>query len=123
RWHATPNPITAEERQRWNEEQPVGRESGRRIQLDDFPWLPEHKAFFDRLLADDEENIWMRTPPPPDPAPARWTVLSSEGRWLGVVRMPDGFRLSQVARGRIYGIHRDELGVPTVRVHRLAGRG
>ena len=123
RWHATPDPITAEERQRWNEEQPVGRESGRRIQLDDFPWLPEHKAFFDRLLADDEGNIWVRIPPPPDPAPERWTVLSSEGRWLGVVRMPDGFGLSQVARGRVYGIHRDELGVPTVRVHRLAGRG
>ena len=123
RWHATPDPITAEERQRWNEEQPVGRESGRRIQLDDFPWLPEHKAFFDRLLPDDEGNIWVRTPPPPDPAPERWTVLSSEGRWLGVVRMPDGFGLSQVARGRVYGIHRDELGVPTVRVHRLAGRG
>ena len=103
RWHATPDPITAEEKQRWNEEQPVGRESGRRIQLDDFPWLPEHKAFFDRLLADDEGNIWVRTPPPPDPAPERWTVLSSEGRWLGVVRMPDGFGLSQVARGRVYG--------------------
>ena len=122
RWHATPDPITDEERRQWNNEQEVGRESGRRIQLDDFPWLPEHKAFFDRLLADDEGNIWVRTPPPPDPAPERWTVLGSGGRWLGAVRMPDGFGLNQIARGRVYGIHRDELGVPTVRVHRL-GRG
>lgn len=119
RWHATPDPITAEERQRWNEEQEVGLESGVRIQLSDLPWLPEHKPFFDLLLADDEGNIWVRAFPPTDPAPERWTVLSAAGRWLGVVRMPDGFRLSQVARGRVYGIHRDELGVPTVRVHRL----
>ena len=119
RWDATPEPITAEERQRWNDQQVVGSESGRRIQLSDFPWLPEHKAFFDRLLADDEGNIWVRTPPPPDPAPERWTVLGSDGRWLGVVLMPDGFGLNQVARGRVYGIHRDELGVPTVRAYRL----
>ena len=122
RWHATPDPITTEERQRWNEEQRVG-ESGRRLQLDDFPWLPDHKAFFDRLLADDEGNIWVRTPPPPDPSPERWTVLSTEGRWLGEVRMPGGFRLSQVTRGRVHGIHRDELGVATVRVHRLDKSG
>ncbi|MDE2677265.1 MAG: 6-bladed beta-propeller [Gemmatimonadota bacterium] len=119
RWHATPDPITTEERQEWNSQQVVGSESGRRIQLDDFPWLPEHKPFFDRLLADDEGNIWVRTPPPPDPARERWTVLGSDGRWLGTVQMPGGFRLSQVARGRVYGIHRDELGVPTVRVHHL----
>ena len=120
RWHATPDPITAEERQRWDDQQQVGRESGRRIQLADFPWLPEHKPLFDRMLADDAGNIWVRTPPPSDPAPERWTVLGSEGRWLGEVRMPDGFRLGQVARGRVYGIHRDEqLGIPTVRVHRL----
>lgn len=119
RWHATPDPITDEERQQWDNEQEVGRESGRRIQLADFPWLPEHKPFFDRLLADDEGNIWVRTPPPPDPAPERWTVFGSEGRWLGAVLMPDGFGLNQVARGRVYGIHRDGLGVPTVRVHRL----
>ena len=118
RWHATPDPVTSEERQRWNEDQRVG-ESGRRVQLRDFPWLPEHKAFFDQLRADEEGNIWARVLPPPDPSPERWTVLSSAGRWLGVVRMPDGFRLSQVARGRVYGVHRGELGVATARVYRL----
>ena len=119
RWDATPDPITSEERQQWNNQQEVGSESGRRIQLSDFPWLPEHKSFFDRLLADDEGNIWVRTPPPSDPAPERWTVLGSDGRWLGAILMPDGFGLNQVARGRVYGIHRDELGVPTVRAYRL----
>ena len=98
RWHAPPDPITAEERQRWNEGQRVG-ESGRRIQLSDFPWLPEHKAFFDLLLADDEGNIWVRTPPPPDPVPEQWTVLGSDGRWLGVVPMP-GRLQAQPGRAR-----------------------
>ena len=123
RWHATPDPITAEERRRWNEAQQVGSESGRRVQLSDYPWLPEHKAFFDRLKADEEGNLWARALPPPDPAPERWTVLSSAGRWLGAVRMPDGFTLSTVARGRVYGVHRDELGVRTVRVYGLEQGG
>ncbi len=118
RWHATPDPVTTEDRRRWNEEQRVG-ESGRRVQLGDFPWVPEHKAFFDDLMADDEGNIWARILPPPDPSPERWTVLNSAGRWLGVVQMPDGFSLSQVARGRVYGVHRTESGVPTARVYRL----
>ena len=119
RWHAPPDPITSEERRRWDEEQEVGRESGRRVQLRDYPWLPDHKAFFDKLKADDEGNLWARELPPPDPSPERWTVLSAEGRWLGVVRMPDGFTLSQVARGRVYGVHRDELRIATARVYRL----
>lgn len=118
RWHATPDPITAEEKRRWNEEQRVG-ESGRLVQLDDFPWLPEHKAFFDRMRADEMGNLWVRAPSPPDPSPERWTVLSAAGRWLGAVRMPEGFTLSTVARGRVYGVHRDELGVATARVYRL----
>lgn len=118
RWHAAPDPITSEEKRQWDEDQRVG-ESGRRIQLSDFPWLPEHKAFFDKLRADDGGNIWARIPPPPDPAPERWTVLSAGGRWLGAVELPDGFALSTVARGRVYGVHRDELGIATARVYRL----
>lgn len=119
RWHATPDPITSEEKRQWDEDQVAGRESGRRIQLGDFPWLPEHKAFFDKLKADEQGNIWARDLRPPDPAPERWTVLDAAGRWLGTVRMPDGFALSTVARGRVYGVHRDELGVATARVYRL----
>ena len=123
RWHAIPDPITSEEKRRWDEEQEVGRESGRRVQLSDFPWLPDHKAFFDKLKADDQGNLWARDLPPPDPSPERWTVLSAEGRWLGVVQMPDGFTLSTVARGRVYGVHRDELRIATARVYRLESGG
>lgn len=118
RWHAAPDPITSEEKRQWDEDQRVG-ESGRRVQLSDYPWLPEHKAFFDKLKVDDRGNIWVRALSPPDPAPERWTVLSAGGRWLGVVEMPDGFALSTVARGRVYGVHRDELGIATARVYRL----
>ena len=123
RWHATPDPITSEEKRQWDEEQEVGRESGRRVQLGDYPWLPEHKAFFDKLKSDDEGNLWARAPRPPDPSPERWTVLSAEGRWLGVVQMPDGFTLSTVARGRVYGVHRDELRIATARAYRLERGG
>ncbi len=118
RWHAPPDPVTSQDRRRWNEDRRAG-EDGRRDRLGDFPWLPDHKAFFDKLKVDDAGNIWARALPPPDPSPERWTVLSAAGRWLGTVRMPDGFTLSEVARGRAYGVHRDELGVGTARVYRL----
>ena len=101
----------------------MGRESGRRVQLSDFPGYRSTRPSSTSLKADDEGNLWARALPPPDPSPERWTVLSSEGRWLGVVQMPGGFTLSQVARGRVYGVHRDEMGVATARVYPLGQDG
>ncbi len=102
---------------------------------EDFTWLPSHKFFFDELVLGADGNIWARSVSPTSlgssdanrrgdpPVPERWIVLASSGEWLGTVQMPDGLALEQVANGRVYGVHRDELGVATVRVHRIERNG
>ena len=140
RWHAAPEPITDEDRRRFEEERAacLARYDGEAIpeesgcdSLQDFNWLPSHKLHFDDLRRNAHGNVWVRAIPGTslgssdenrrrEPAePERWTVLSASGKWLGTVRMPDGLSLEQVANGRVYGVHRDELGVATVRVHRI----
>ena len=43
-----------------------------------------------------------------------WDVFDSEGRFLGVVRMPDRFQPVRFLGTDIYGIQRDELDVQYV---------
>ena len=137
RWHAEPQPIAAEDRRRFEEERAacLARFEGRTPvegvcdALSDFTWLPSHKFFFDKLVLDADGNVWARSVSATSlgsgdanrrrerPGPEHWTVLTSSGEWLGTVQMPDGLVLEQVANGRVYGVHRDELGVATVRVH------
>ena len=133
RWHSEPEPITGEDRRRFEDEKAAceTRYQTRCRALEDFTWLPSHKFFFDKLLLDSDGNIWARSVSPTslgssdsnlrgDPrVPERWTVLASSGEWLGTVELPDGLALAQVANGRVYGVHRDELGIATVRVHRI----
>jgi hypothetical protein len=40
-----------------------------------------------------------------------WDVFDSEGRYLGVVQMPDRFGPRVIVRNRIYGVWRDEFDV------------
>lgn len=48
-----------------------------------------------------------------------WGVFDAEGQYLGVVRFPVDFHPVRVVEDRFYGIARDELDVPTVRVFRV----
>ena len=57
---------------------------------------------------------------PADPRAPEWWVFDPEGRWLGTVTMPPGFRLHSVSEQSVWGVHRDEFGVETVREYALA---
>jgi hypothetical protein len=50
-----------------------------------------------------------------------WNVLDREGRYLGVVTMPDRFAPRMIAGHRIYGVWRDELDVQYAAVLRIVG--
>ncbi len=54
-------------------------------------------------------------------APPASDVFDADGRFLGTVRFPVGFRLAAVAGGRFYGIEMDSLDLPSV--VRLTRRG
>lgn len=139
RWHATPEEVTAADRDRYTvkRDEFLARYQGSPDalfsfpSLREFPRVPTHKPFFDRFLVDDAGNIWARhfpstglgiqdLRPPRDPAPPEtWTVLDSAGVWLGPVHLPDGFAAHGVANERLYGVNTSPLGAQTVRVYRL----
>ena len=80
------------------------------------------EPFFGRILSDDLGRVWLsswmlecyKTTP-------RYTVIARDGSWLGVFEPPAGFVLLAVAGGRVLGVVRDELDVPSVAVYELAG--
>jgi hypothetical protein len=61
---------------------------------------------------------------PQDLASPEWEILDAEGRYLGVVALPDRFNPVAVRGDDLYGVWRDELDVQyvmRVRVHRAGG--
>jgi hypothetical protein len=46
-------------------------------------------------------------------------VFEREGRYLGRIPMPEGFKLRVVTEGALYGIWKDELEVPFARRYRV----
>lgn len=64
-------------------------------------WVQQVRAPTETLETDDPEALAL----------PEWDVFDSEGRFLGVVALPEGFD-ARVFRGdRIYGVWRDELDV------------
>ncbi len=84
--------------------------------------IPAHEPAFDRLLADDDRNLWARrfTADPLSREPPSWDVFDPAGTWLGVVATPGGMTVTAIRDGFVAGIYRDELGVEYVSVHRIA---
>jgi hypothetical protein len=50
-----------------------------------------------------------------------WDVLDGEGRYLGVVSMPDRFAPRMIVGRKIYGVWRDEFDVQYAVVLRIVG--
>jgi len=80
------------------------------------------------LLAGPEGTLWVQRVDPDDaidPAafedlqnlqvgsPA-WDVFDAEGRYLGIVEMPERFTPRRVVGDLIYGVQTDEMGVARV---------
>jgi hypothetical protein len=96
---------------------------------------PERLSVFWALIVDELGFLWVR---PYDPIAhslaldglpsnrggpgGRWLVLSPTGAEVGWLDVPDGFEPALVTRNAVVGVHRDELDVESVRVHRLARR-
>ena len=48
-----------------------------------------------------------------------WRVFTADGRDAGTITIPAGLVVTQIRPSAVVGIHRDDLGVESVRVHRL----
>ena len=78
---------------------------------------------FGSPFADADGNVWLpsyRLAYPEEGSP--YTVISSDGEWLGQVEAPPRFRILDVAGGLVFGVLRDEMDVENVVVYELVER-
>lgn len=75
--------------------------------------------FYDRIMGDDEGNLWVQDFTVPGEGDAAWSVFDPEGHFLGPVRMPPGLRVTHIGGDFVVGVVRDELDVERVRVYSL----
>ena len=142
RWSGQPRPVSARDRQRYSGQRmeflswaPPNELETRLLfpALDEYPEVPTHRPFFDRLLMDDRGGIWARVLPEESfglfdtrlPGPMvfteTWTVFDPAGVWLGDLTLPDRFELHDVEGDRLLGVARDALDTETVRIFRIVG--
>ena len=76
-----------------------------------------------RLLADAEGNLWVQEYALLAETATRWTVLDPNGRWLGMVDMPEYFNVNEIGPDYALGIWRDDAGVQYVRMYGLVKPG
>jgi hypothetical protein len=94
---------------------------------------PERLSAFWALIVDELGFLWVRPYDPMVHALAlggmpsnrggpggSWLVLAPNGVEVGRIAVPDGFEPIQITRDAVVGIHRDDLNVESVHVHRLA---
>lgn len=82
---------------------------------------------FGSLLSDAEGNLWVGSHVPPEvqlgdePWPAQtWLVFVLDEPAVHQLITPDGLRVFQVGEGFVVGVHKDGLGVESVRRYRLS---
>jgi hypothetical protein len=97
--------------------------------------VPDRLSVFWALIVDELGYVWVRPYDPVAHALAldglpsnrggpggRWLVLTSAGVEVGWVDVPAGLEPASITASEVVGVHRDELGVESVRVHRLQRR-
>jgi hypothetical protein len=98
--------------------------------------IPEHVSAFWDFMVDDEGFIWIRPYEPVRDAAAlgglsgrgvpgwthdvRWDIITRDGAAAGHIMVPAGLEPMQITADAVVGIHRDEFGVESVRVHDLS---
>ncbi len=81
-------------------------------------------ALFSLPFGDAEGRVWL---PSHDVARARegsppYALFAPDGEWLGKVDAPPGFRILDVAHGRVLGVVTDAMEVQSIVVHNLVSR-
>ncbi|HSG49868.1 MAG TPA: hypothetical protein VLA43_18740 [Longimicrobiales bacterium] len=127
RWGGPPLAISSADARAWTDARlalvpPRDRDRAAR-DLAEAP-LPDRRPAHGPALEGAGGELWVADFALPGAEPAGWTVLDADGRWLGRVAMPRGFRLLEVGEDWVVGLSRDGLGVERVSVrHLLRDRG
>lgn len=81
--------------------------------------VPERLPAFERLLVDAGGGLWVQRLAWPGAVQPEWDVFDAEGRMMGAVPMPAGFRATQIGADFVLGVWTDEDGVEYVRMYGL----
>jgi hypothetical protein len=76
----------------------------------DVPY-PEYLPLFDQVAIDASGVTWVRNFDHTGRAAEIWTVIDSDGHWLGELSLPRGFQATHFGEAQVAGILRDDLGV------------
>jgi hypothetical protein len=108
RWSGTSRPVDASQREAWIAAHGGGAPAAR---------FPETMPAFEDLKLDAEGRLWVEAYSPPGSAAdsSRWRVFDPQGRRLGEVTMPEGFRPLEIGSDYVLGLWIDEQGVEHVR--------
>lgn len=89
-------------------------------------WIrPEKWPAYQALVIDPDGFLWVQAydRTPADGTAPDWTVLTSEGRVLGGVSIPDGLEVTEIGTDYVLGVIEDSLGVERVALYRLIRKG
>jgi len=88
--------------------------------LEAAPASPTRPAFAD-ILVDPSGAAWLELHQgeSEQDQPQEWLVLDADGTWLGTVRIPDRFTVSDITMDAVLGVRRDELDIAHPQVLRL----
>ena len=88
--------------------------------LDDIP-APESLPLFDRLMFDDQGNLWVEEFGVGE-ATATWRVFDSQGNQMARASVPGNVKITQIGSDFILGIVFDDMGLERVQLYRLHRR-
>jgi hypothetical protein len=80
---------------------------------------PQEMPVYADVVADAEENLWVRRYDPDPETMTEWWVFTPEGRLLGTVETPAGLRVREIGADHVLGIWLDDLRVQYVRRYAL----
>lgn len=103
-------------RERRLTEAPASRRPDLRERLRDENF-PETLPAFDRLVLDPAGRLWVRAFRGPRSERSRWSVFDTAGAWLGDVRTPRRFRVTEIGEDYLLGVRRGSLDVPRVELY------
>jgi hypothetical protein len=84
--------------------------------LRDLP-LPSAFPAFEQIETDGSGRVWVKQFQRPTATGHAWTILDTDGAWLGSVQLPTDFEVTYIASDVVLGIARDDLGVERIRVY------
>jgi streptogramin lyase len=82
-------------------------------------YLPRTLPYFGKLMPGPEGELWIQEFAGVPGTATRYLVVGADMKLRAWVNMPKGFRIAEVGRDFVLGVHEDDDGVESVRLYRL----